>query len=393
MAGILIVVLLLAACSETEEADPPKENAQGEQGSSGKKDPSNIPSESQPEPDEPDKIETEITLSAVGDMLIHKRVYDDARATKGFDFMPMLENVKPFLGDATITFANQETMIGGEKLGLSTYPRFNTPQAFGDTLKEVGVDVVSIANNHTLDRGEEAIQSAIQHWETIDMMYTGAYKDESDSEQLRIMETDAGISIAFLAYTYGTNGIPTPGGKDYLVNVIDQEAIAKDTARAKEQADVVVLSLHFGNEYERMPSDSQKQLVQFAADQGVDIVLGHHPHVLQPMEWVTGENGEKTLAVYSLGNFLSGQYDLYQRIGGIAQMTIKKTVEGEQETIEVTNPAFMPTFVKFKNDNDYEVTPMYQLTEADLAGAEDHYKAIKQHMSQWLPELEFIEGS
>src|SRR5690606_20321550 len=231
--------------------------------------------------------------------LIHNSVYNDAKVNQGYDFKPMLERVKPFLSDATISIANQETMIGGVELGLSSYPTFNSPTEVGDALKWAGIDVVSLANNHTLDRGEEAIQRAIKHWETIDMMYTGSYKDSQDRDQLRIYETEEGISVAFLSYTYGTNGIPVPVGRDYLVNLIDQELMAQDIQNAKEKADVVILSLHIGNEYERMPNQLQKDLVQFVADQGAYVVLGHHPHVLQPIDWVTGENGNRTLVVYS----------------------------------------------------------------------------------------------
>src|SRR5699024_6454694 len=230
----------------------------------------------------------EITLSALGDVLIHDRVYDVAETKDGYDFLPMTDHVKSYMGDATITFANQEAVIGGEKVGLSSYPSFNSPYEIGDALKEDGVDIVSMANNHTLDRGEEAIQSAISHWEEIDMMYTGAYKNNKDASRIRVIETDEGMDVAFIAYTYGTNGIDVPQGKEYLVNYIDKKQIKKDIKEARDEADVVVLSLHFGIEYERMPNNEQKELMQFAADEGVDITLGHHPHVLQPVEWVEG---------------------------------------------------------------------------------------------------------
>lgn len=339
------------------------------------------------------KIEQEITFSAIGDILIHAPVYNDARVEDGYDFTSMLDKINTYLHDSTITIANQETMIGGEALGLSSYPSFNSPYEVGDALKDSGVDVVSLANNHTLDRGEKAIQNAIKHWETIDMMYTGAYKDQVDREKVRIYETEEGISIAFLSYTYGTNGIPVPSGKDYLVNLIDRDRISREVTMAKEQADVVALSLHFGNEYERMPNETQKELVQFAADEGVDIVIGHHPHVLQPVEWVTGKDGNKTIAAYSLGNFLSNQQDLYQRIGGILSFSIKKTIQGNNREIEIHSPKFIPTFVKFNQGfTDYEVIPMFHLTDDDLSGAKTHYDEIKVHMSQWMPELEFVES-
>jgi len=336
-------------------------------------------------------IEQEITLAAVGDILIHDRVYDDAAVETGYDFRPMLEQVKPFLKDATITVANQETMIGGEELGLSGYPAFNSPYEVGDVLKDAGVDVVTMANNHTLDRGEEAIQNAISYWETIDMMYTGSYKDQEDRETIRVYETDEGISVAFLAYTYGTNGIPVPEGKDHLVNLIDKDQIAADIADARNQADVIVLSLHFGNEYERYPSKEQKELVKFAADEGAHIVLGHHPHVLQPVEWVTGKNGNETFVAYSLGNFLSGQDELYRQIGGVLNLKITKTIDGDEETIEIHEPNMLPTFVTFQNETNYQVMPLSEVTDDDLPDADQHYQEIKTHMQQWMPELEFME--
>ncbi|GIO27145.1 CapA family protein [Ornithinibacillus bavariensis] len=344
------------------------------------------------EPKEPINIKHEITISAIGDILIHNSVYDDARNDDGgYDFKPMLERVKPFLSDTTITIANQETMIGGTELGLSSYPSFNSPIEVGDALKWAGIDVVTLANNHTLDRGEAAIQNAIKHWETIDMMYTGAYKDEEDQKTIRIYDTEEGISVAFLSYTYGTNGIPVPIGKDYLVNLIDQKLIEMDIEEAKEKADVVIVSLHFGNEYERMPNQSQKDLVQFVADLGVDVVLGHHPHVLQPVDWVTGEQGNKTLVIYSLGNFLSGQNEYYRQVGGIVKFTVTKTMENGEASVRVHTPKFLPTYVKYNNWQDFEVIPMYQLADSDLPNADQRYKEIKAHMSQWIPDLKFIE--
>ncbi len=344
------------------------------------------------EPEEPETVTQEISIAAVGDILVHSSVYEDARTESGYDFMPMFENVKPFLDDTTITIANQETMIGGTDLGLSTYPRFNSPYEVGDALKGIGVDVVSIANNHTLDRGEQAVQNAISHWEKIDMMYTGAYKDDLDRQNIRVMETEEGIDVAFLSFTYGTNGIPVPEGKDYLVNLIDQEKIVADIEAAKKLSDVVILSLHFGTEYQRMPNQEQIDLVQLAADHGVTAVIGHHPHVLQPVDWVEGKNGNKTFVSYSLGNFISAQDEFYRQIGGVVQFDIEVTTTGEEKTVEVQDPKFLPTYVKYQNWSNYQVLPMYQLTDEDLPNAAEHYEEIKQHMSQLVPELTFIES-
>lgn len=367
---ILLLAVLLAACGNNSEI---KDDAQGR--------------EVNREIKELPVVEEKITLSAVGDILIHDRVYDDAETEEGYDFSPMLAEVKPYLEEADITVANQETMIGGEEIGLSGYPSFNSPYEVGDALKDAGVDVVTQANNHTLDRGEEAIQNAIRHWEEIDMMYTGAYKDQEDRDQMRIFETEQNISVAFLAYTYGTNGIPVPEGKDYLVQMIDPEVIKEDIRDVKEQADVIVLNLHFGEEYERHPNEEQKELVQLAADEGVHIVLGHHAHVLQPVEWVEGKEGNQTFVTYSLGNFLSGQDELYRQIGGIVTLTIVKRTKGDKEDIRIEQPEFLPTYVTFEDETNYEVMPMKHVTNEDLPKAGEHYEEIKTHMQQWLPEL------
>lgn len=334
-----------------------------------------------------------ITLGAIGDILIHGRVYRDAEVSNGYDFMPMLKPVEPYLTEPTITTANQETMIGGEAFGLSSYPAFNSPVEVADALKISGIDLVSLANNHTLDRGEDVIREAISYWNEIDIPYTGAYQSEADREQIRIIQTEAAIDVAFLSYTYGTNGIPTPEGKSYLVNRIDREQIASDVAKAKEASDVIVMQLHFGSEYERMPNQEQQDLVQYVADLGVDIVIGHHSHVLQPVEWVEGKDGGKTFVVYSLGNFLSGQDTLYRRIGGMIEVTIEKKVEKGEQKITITSPKFLATFVDYseQTDSDYQVVPMYQLTEAQLENHDQHYQEIKAHMSQWMPELTFLE--
>ncbi|SDK30568.1 CapA family protein [Sediminibacillus albus] len=335
-----------------------------------------------------------LSITAIGDILVHASVYNDAKTKEGYDFLPMFEKVKPYLGDTSITMANQETMIGGADVGLSDYPSFNSPYEVGNALKEVGVDIVTIANNHTLDRGEEAIQSAISHWEDIDMRYTGAYKSKEDSANIRVLSTEADINVAFLSYTYGTNGIPVPEGKDYLVNYIDKQKIVEDIESAKELADVIILSYHFGTEYQDMPSKEQKELVQLAADHHVHAVIGHHPHVLQPVDWVEGKDGNRTFAAYSLGNFLSGQDEFYNQIGGILKFDIEKMDEEQAkggQDFEVTAPRFLPTYVKFTGWKNFKVLPMYQLTNNELADAQLHYQQVKDHMSQWVPELKFIE--
>lgn len=383
---LLSVMFVITACfqgEETVEKEPETEAKTSEEAKSDEMETTGSEKTAEKEA----SPET-VTIKAVGDVLIHDRVYRDAETADGYNFDPMLKEVSDYLQDADITMANQETMIGGEEIGLSSYPSFNSPQEVGDALKNAGVDIVTLANNHTLDRGEAAIQSSIEYWREIDMEYTGAYRDVEDSETIRVMETEAGITIAFLSYTYGTNGIPVPAGKNYLVNLIDREKIVADIEEAKELADAIIVSYHAGVEYEPLPTQEQKDLSQLAADHGADAVIGHHPHVLQPAEWLEGKDGNQTFVIYSLGNFLSGQDEGYNQIGGIVSFDLKKT---ENDEVDVTNPAFAVTFVNFENETNYRVLPMYELTDEEVTDVSSRYQQTKEHMTQWLPEMEIIE--
>lgn len=349
--------------------------------------------EEQVEQPKPEPVTSSASIAAVGDVLLHGSIYRDAQRGETFHFDDMFQAVKPYLEKPDITFANQESMIGGKEIGLSTYPTFNSPFEIGDTLKRVGVDVVSMANNHTLDRGEKAILNAIQHWNKIGMLYVGAYENEEDKAKIRTIEKN-GITFSFLAYTYGTNGIPVPKDKPYLVNLIDKEKIEADIQQAKELSDVVVVSIHFGNEYERMPNETQKELAQFIADAGAHIIFGHHPHVLQPVDFIRSKEGHDTFVAYSLGNFLAAQeakHDHHRRIGGIVQVEVEK-VEFEGETkITVHSPSFLPTYIHFRNWKNYRILPMHSLTNNELANAKEQYEKTKEHMKQFIPSLTFID--
>lgn len=316
-----------------------------------------------------------LTLAAIGDILIHDRVYEKAVEAGKYNFNPMLQNVQNQLQDADITIANQETVIGGTSIGLSSYPTFNSPTEVGDALKKGGVDIVSMANNHTLDRGEKAIQNAIQHWKKIDILYTGSYLSKEDRNQIRTMERN-GITLAFLSYTYGTNGIRPPANKPYLVNYIDKNMMKQDIQNAKKQADGVVVSVHFGTEYERYPNDTQLELSSFLAEAGADLILGHHPHVLQPLEWIETKDKRNVLVAYSLGNFWSGQKGDYKDIGGILGVVFTKEQFRGKTTFSITSPSFTPTFV----DQNYHVHPLKEAKPERL-------EEINDHMKKWIPSL------
>ena len=319
---------------------------------------------------------TSATLLAVGDILIHSSVYNAAKTPAGYDFKPMFKYVKPYISQADIAVANSESIIGGAQIGLSTYPIFNSPYEVGDALKDAGFDVVTMANNHTLDRGERGVTNAIHYWDKIGMVHTGSFLSEAERNRIVTVEKN-GIVFSFLAYTYGTNGIPTPAGKSYLVNRIDLPLMERDIQAAKAQSDVVVVSLHFGTEYQRYPNENQKKLVKILANQGVDIILGSHPHVLQPYTWVEGKSGHKTFVIYSLGNFISGQMRDYKDIGGMLQLTVEKTNGIRGEKVVVTHPSFVPTWVQRRA---FTVVPLKSAGNYGLAQAPLVYQEIMLHM-------------
>jgi len=320
---------------------------------------------------------TEAVIAGIGDILIHDRVYEDAKTKSGYDFTPMLASVKPMLQKPDLLIANQESIPGGEKLGISTYPSFNSPYEIIDAIMDAGVDMVTCANNHSLDKGEAGIVSAINYYEQKGLTYTGIFKSPEDKEEIRIV-TKNGIRFAVLSYAEHFNGIPIPEGKPYLVSKLDKERILSDIVKAKSEADVIVLAIHWGDEYVRTPNDMQKSLAQEFIKNGADIILGHHPHVLQQMELIKKKDGSSGLVIYSLGNFLSGQKWDYKDIGGMAQILVEKELVQGKRKINFKEIRFYPTFTASEGTNNYHVYPLDVAHEKGLTS--ETSKRINQFM-------------
>ncbi|WP_164462173.1 CapA family protein [Bacillus sp. FJAT-42376] len=303
-------------------------------------------------------------LSSAGDYLIHSQLYEDAATGPStYNFDPMLEEVRPLFEKADLSYINQESILGGSSLRVSSYPSFNSPYEAGEALIHAGIDIVNMANNHALDRGEKGIVNAIQFYEKKGIVYVGAYKSNRDSLTPRVINRN-GIRFGFLGYTYGTNGIPVPKSKRFLVNLIDYRKMEEEIKEIKKIADFAIVSVHWGTEYQRYPNEEQKQLAHFLADAGADVVIGHHPHVLQPMERIRGENGRETLVLYSLGNFLSGQEGNYKDIGGIVQIPFTKTATGTSVSVRVGTPSFTPTIVTHTGKKHYRVHLLKNVNES-----------------------------
>lgn len=289
------------------------------------------------------------SIGMIGDVLLHSQLFSHE------DFIPAFAEVRDDLRAIDFLIANQESMPGGKELGLSGYPAFNSPVEILDALRDVDVDLLSIANNHTLDYSERGVLAAIKNIQAADFPYVGAYESKKDLQEPRIFEVND-ITIGVLGYTYGTNGIPTPEGKDYLVNRIDPERITNEIQEMRDNVDVVVVSMHWGIEYELNQNAEQEELAQVIADAGGDVIFGHHPHVIQPFEIVEGQDGQKTAVFYSLGNFYSGQSFDYTDIGGIAKIVLSKNMLTEKTTF--TQPEFIPTAVVIDEQKYYSVVPL-----------------------------------
>lgn len=388
--SVLLILLFSVACSPAADRSAPlaPSSSEPQTGTDTKATPATPPLPSS-EPAAP--AERRVTLAAAGDVLIHRTIYEDARTRLNYDFRPIFETVRPYLEEADVTFANQESITGGTALGLSDYPAFNSPFETADALRDAGIDIVSMANNHTLDRGEQALRQAIRHWKRLGVEYAGASENQADRKRLRIVERN-GLKLAFVAWTYGTNGISWPPGKPYLVHLLEQErTFRQEIAEAKKQADAVVASLHFGTEYARLPSEQQRKWARLAAAAGADVILGHHPHVLQPPEWIDNGNGGRTLVAYSLGNFLAAQKRPapYVRIGGILKAELRKPsgASGGKAAVTVGGVRFLPTYIRFQAWRGYRVIPLSQASEAELPGVRGIQEKIAAHMRRWMPEL------
>lgn len=292
--------------------------------------------------------DTSFHLTAIGDIMCHNTQYMDAYNTDTgeYDFSYVFENIEYYIKNSNITVANLETTFAGKDVGYSNYPRFNTPDALAYNLKKLGVDVVSTAGNHSLDYGFNGLSRTIDVLDKADISHVGIYQTQEERDTV-LFKYVKGIKIAFLNYTYGTNGITIPSDKSYCINLIDEELIKNDIETAKSQeADIIIASVHWGTEYSTVPNNTQNELADFLFQNGVNIILGTHPHVLQKMEkrTVTLEDGatQDGFIVYSLGNFISDQNADHTRTSIILDLQITKHTD---DSITIDNVNYIPIYM------------------------------------------------
>ena len=314
-----------------------------------------------------------MSLVAVGDCLIHGAVYMDAKTgTDTYDFSDMISLVKPMIENYDLKYYNQETIIGGKNLGVSHYPRFNSPDEIGDNMVDLGFNLVSLANNHALDKDEAGILYSNEYWKGKNVITAGTYSSSDMRDDIKVYEQN-GIKYAFLAYTTSTNGLNVPAGKDYLINVYSDEQAKEDIDKIKDKVDVIIVSMHWGDEYVLEPTESEKEIAQYLSSLGVNLIIGSHPHVIQPVGYVND-----TLVIYSLGNFLSGQrpMGIDKTIGLLVGMDI--VVKDDKVTFENIEKSLLYTYSTTR-DTNYKVYPFKDLNDSILSGyqeLETKYMAI-----------------
>lgn len=292
-----------------------------------------------------------VKFIAVGDALIHSAIYREAQSfassmsgyAEKYYFNSMYDNIADEVKNADIAFVNHEAPIANSY--ISGYPTFNAPSQSGDALVGIGFNVVNVANNHMFDSDSRCTGYAdtIDYWSTKKVLQIGGYKSSSDYEDIRIMNVEGDINIAFLSYTTfvnpGTKMNSTTVNAGYVAPYAEDATIIRHLAAAKKKADLVFVSMHWGTENVFTATAEQKRLAQLIADNGADVIIGHHSHTVQPVEWITGRNGNKTLCVYSLGNFISGMLSPKNMVGGMMTFDIVK----ENGKVYIDKPVFKPT--------------------------------------------------
>jgi hypothetical protein len=320
-----------------------------------------------------------ITIASVGDIMMHEaQIKSGSLGNGNYDYSLMFKSIKPYIEKADFAIGNLETTLAGNEKKYTGYPMFNAPEILAKNIKDAGFDMVTTANNHSLDRKFYGVVKTIENLDKEGLLHIGTYKTKEDSEAI-FVEDIKGVKVAFLVYTYGTNGMVIP--EKFAVNLIDRSRIFEDIKKAKAlNVDMIITSMHFGNEYQTTQNKTQEDLVNFLFQNGVDAVLGSHPHVLQPVEMkkikdVYGVEKER-FVIYSQGNIVANMPDRYKNSGVIINLNIKKDKNGT--TIDKVE--YIPTMVdSYYNANakktTFEILPI--LSQGDYSSHQKN-TVIKQ---------------
>ena len=349
----------------------------------------------------------EASLIAVGDNLIHSSVFKDANKHanyNGYDFKPMITYIKDIVSNYDIGYFNQETILGGTELGLSDYPTFNSPYEAGDAMLDAGFNLVSLATNHTVDRGKKAVVNSCAYWkDKTDVLTSGSYCSDEERNEIKIAEVN-NISYTMLNYTYGTNGMPV--SNDYLVNVWPtdleindpdrdtkyqeyKKIVKEDIERVRDKVDVLIVAMHWGVEYTHTPTKYEVDMAEYLASLDVDLIIGTHPHVIQPVTWI-----DDTLVIYSLGNFISAQYQnqstcKYYKctVGLMTSLKIEKSVKGEDVNIKISNVE-NELIYNYYNQSSWRGFKVIPFSNPDIANYLSDYKNVYETYKKVVQDMD-----
>ena len=298
-----------------------------------------------------------LTLIAAGDNILHDSIRDTHKQGSTYNFTPIYSEVKSLIEAADLAFINQETVMAGESYGYHDYPRFNTPQSLAKTLADTGFDIVNLANNHAFDMGRAGLHATLDFIDTINgLTVIGARKTGENA----CIITKNNITLGFLAYTYWLNGFSLPADEPNLVSLINREKMSEEINALRPLCDFLIVSLHSGAEYRMEPEEAKINLARFLAEQNVDLIIGHHPHVLQRVEKLSRPDGKETVCFYSLGNFLSHQRTKEKVLGALMLVTFTK----EGEDFYISDSGIIPTICHFEQGfRNTKIYPLYVYTE------------------------------
>ena len=351
------------------------------------------PKVEKPKKEEPKEEKTSFSFIAVGDALIHDGIYHDANTWQTgsdgyyiYDFTSMFTDLAEVIKPYDLKFYNQETIIGGKNLGLSGYPCFNSPNEVAEDLMEIGFNVVNLASNHTMDKGTAGAIYSANYWHNQkDVLAVGSYTSKEHRDTIEVRKEN-GITYAMLSYTYGTNGIPVPYGYEYLVNVWPtgngyeayKAQVKKDIESVRDRVDVLMVSMHWGIEYQTGYYNAyQRDAAEYLASLGVDVIIGTHPHVVQPIEYI----GD-TLVVYSLGNMISAQVGLDKLVGGVVAFDVEKTtLDGKVTDVSIKDVKADLIYTYYNNFQNFKVIPFNKLNDNLLYGYRSIYDRYKGYLN------------
>ena len=324
------------------------------------------------------------SMVMVGDALMHMPINRNYKTSNGYDFKGIFKYIKPIIQNYDLAYYNQETMLGGSSLGLSGYPQFNSPTEVGEAFVDAGFNLVSLATNHTLDGryrySDKAITNSRKFWNSQEgVIAAGSYTSNEERDEIIIKEVN-GIKYALLSYTTSTNGLPVPKGKEYLVNVYSQSKVKADIEKYRDKVDLLMVAMHWGVEYVHYPVNEQKTIAKYLASLDVDIIIGCHPHVIQPIDII-----DDTLVIYSLGNFVSNQDTVAKLTGLMASVTIKKRDYHGKTTISFED--IIGDLIYTNKKNKHVVYPYNKLTNNILSNYKNQYEKFSKYVTAYSDQV------